>query len=112
MSDPKQSQTLSVVAHVSALFSSVWVSVLVPILLLLMSEDEVVKANARQSLNFQINIIIWSIVSLILCLVVVGFVLLFVVAAASIIMPIIATIKCASNPGTVYRYPLCFPILD
>jgi uncharacterized Tic20 family protein len=63
-----------------------------------------VRTNAVESLNFQISIIIYAIVSAILVFVLIGFVLLFVVAILAFILPIVAAVK--TSNGEAYRYPI------
>jgi uncharacterized Tic20 family protein len=105
-------KTLSVIAHLSALFSSAWISIVVPLVILLVSEDDVVKANARESLNFQISVILWSLIGFLLIFAMgVGFVVLAVVVVASVIMPIIAALRAAGDTSRAYQYPLVFRFL-
>ena len=95
---------LSVIAHLCALFTSLCVSVFGPIVILLIADNETVKQNARESLNFQLTMFIYAIISIPLCFFVIGFFTLGIVAIWSIIAPIIAMIKVANNPGTAHRY--------
>lgn len=105
MSEIQSRKLLSAVSHASALFSSTIVSFLIPLAILIASEDEVVKQNARESINFQFNMFLWGIIGGILSLVLVGFAILAVVIVASLIMPIFATIHAAGNDNQPYRYP-------
>lgn len=57
----------------------------------------------REAINFNISIIAYFIVSLLLCLVLVGIPLLVILLIYSIFMPIIASIKALD--GQDYRYP-------
>jgi hypothetical protein len=97
---------LSVVCHLAALFTSFLAALLVPIVILAVSEDDVVKANAREALNFQLNMLLWALLALLLVFVGIGVVLLIVLAIWCIIAPIIAMINVASTPEVPYRYPL------
>ena len=60
--------------------------------------------QAKECLNFQISLTIYAIVSVILALVIVGFVLIGLLFLLYIICTILAAVK-ASN-GEAYRYPL------
>jgi uncharacterized Tic20 family protein len=73
-----EAKTLSIIAHLAGLFSSLLISVLVPIAVLLLSDNMVARANARESLNFQINLFIWAVIAVVLCFILIGFVLLAV----------------------------------
>ncbi|NJO79604.1 MAG: DUF4870 domain-containing protein [Cyanobacteria bacterium RM1_2_2] len=106
--DPDQRKILSAVAHAACLIGWAWVPLLVPIAILLLSEDPIVKDNAKQSLNFQVNIILYSLVFLILAFLLIGIPLLFVVGIVSFVMPIFAILSVAANPDRPYRYPFVF----
>ena len=99
-----ESSFLSIIAHLCALFTSLFVSVLGPILILAAADDETVKQNARESLNFQLTMFIYGLISFALCLVFVGFIMLIVVGLWSIIAPIFAMIHVANHPETPHRY--------
>ena len=60
--------------------------------------------SAKESLNFQISVILWALVSWLLCLIVIGIPMLIAVAIAAIVLPIIAAVKVSD--GISYRYPL------
>ena len=59
--------------------------------------------HGKESLNFQITIVIASLISLVLCLVLIGFLLLPLLWLYGLAMSIIAGIK--ANEGVRYRYP-------
>ena len=106
-----EAKSLSIIAHLAALFSSVVISVLGPIIIMAATDNDVARGNARESLNFQINIIIWALLAAALCFVLIGFVLLPIVVLWSFIMPIVAMVRCANDENLVYRYPLCIRFL-
>jgi uncharacterized protein len=99
-----ESTILSVLAHACALFSSLFVSIIGPIAILAIADNETVKQNAREAINFQLSMLIYALVSLALCLVLIGYITLIVVAIWSFVSPIIAMIKVANNPGVAHRY--------
>ena len=78
-----------------------------PLVIWLMKKEQsaFVDANGKESLNFQITVLIAVVVSFLLCFVLIGLLLLPAVSIAAIVFAIIAGIK-ASN-GEVYRYPVC-----
>ena len=63
-----------------------------------------VEDQGKESLNFQITMMLATIVSALLMFVLIGFVLIFVVIIFQFIVVIIASIK--ANEGVCYRYPL------
>ena len=79
-----------------------------PLVIWLMKKDEdpFVEYHARESLNFQITLIIAIIVSILLMFVLIGFILIFVVLIFALVVEIIAGVKAAN--GEFYRYPLIF----
>ncbi len=99
-----ESSFLSIASHLCALFTSLFVAILGPILILAMTDNETVKQNARESLNFQLTMMLYALVSIPLCFIFVGFVTLFVVAIWSIVAPIIAMISVANEPAVPHRY--------
>ena len=72
-------------------------------------ESAFIDTQGRELLNFQLSFIIYAIVSGILCLILIGFVLLAVLAALWFIFTIIGLIK--ATEGKVYRFPLTFRML-
>ena len=73
------------------------------------NEFPTVAAHGKESLNFQISMLIYAIVSGILCIVFIGFLLLAAVGITSLVCVIIASVK-ASN-GVPFRYPLTIRFL-
>ena len=80
-------------------------SVLGPLIIWLIKKDEMpfVNDQGKESLNFQLTMLIAVIVSAILMLVFVGFLLLGVLIIYQIIVVIMASVK--ANEGVRYRYP-------
>ena len=61
--------------------------------------------QGKESLNFQISIFIYLIISGLLVILLIGIALLFAVGIFSLIMTIIAAVK--ANEGVAFRYPMC-----
>ena len=104
---------LSVLSHGSILFGSSVITIGVPIAILLLSEDSIVKQNAKEALNFLITCYILAAICIVL-IVSVGirlFFLLFLLLMASWVMPIIAMVKISQNPDRCYRYPIVWRLL-
>ncbi|RKH41425.1 DUF4870 domain-containing protein [Corallococcus llansteffanensis] len=78
----------------------------VPLFLMLTKgkESSFVRAHAVESLNFQITTFIAMAISAVLMCVAVGFILVPIVALASIVFTVIAGLK--ANDGELYRYPV------
>lgn len=81
-------------------------NVIGPLIIWLLKKDssEFVDYHGRESVNFQLSMLIWIIIAVMLCFVIVGFVLLPILALVDLICPIIAAVK--ANDGQYYRYPL------
>ncbi|MFZ5643513.1 MAG: DUF4870 domain-containing protein [Bacillota bacterium] len=81
-------------------------NIIVPLVLWLIKKEEYLAVNyhGREALNFNISITIYALVGALLCLILIGFVFLFVLAVFQIVLIIIATIE--ANKGNHYRYPL------
>uniref|UniRef100_UPI0030D6DA3B DUF4870 domain-containing protein n=2 Tax=Pseudomonas sp. EL_65y_Pfl2_R95 TaxID=3088698 RepID=UPI0030D6DA3B len=71
--------------------------------------DPFVDEQGKEALNFQISISIAFMISMLLMLVVIGFVLTTLVAIVGVVLAIIAGIK--ANEGQSYRYPFCWRII-
>jgi uncharacterized Tic20 family protein len=64
-----------------------------------------VDEQGKEAVNFQISILIYALVSGLLCFACVGFILAPAVAIFDIVFLLIAAVK--ANDGVHYRYPLC-----
>ncbi len=111
MEDIAQRKLLSALSDGAIFFSSTIISIGIPIAVLLISNDPVVKENAKESLNFHINLYIYGIIFGLLILVGIGIPLLILLWIVSLIMPIIAVIKVLSNPNLSYRYSFIFRLV-
>ncbi|MGS2641634.1 DUF4870 domain-containing protein [Streptosporangium sp. LJ11] len=94
--------TMSMLAHLLGLLTSF----VGPLVLYLAKKDEspYVRDQAAEALNFQLTVLIVYFVSWILAFVLIGFVLMFFLWVASIVMAIVAAV--AANRGERYRYPM------
>jgi uncharacterized protein len=111
MNSFEQRKLLSALSHGAIFFSSTIVSIGIPIAILLLNEDPVVKENAKESLNFHINLYIYGIIFGILVVVGIGIFLLIALGIVSFILPIIAIIKVVNEPDLPYRYPFIFRLV-
>ncbi len=80
-------------------------NILVPAVIWLTKRDShpFIDENGRESLNFQVTMLIYFVIAAILCLVFVGFLLLPVLFLGGIIFSIVAAIR--ASDGVPYRYP-------
>jgi uncharacterized Tic20 family protein len=102
---------LSALCHGSIFFSATIVSIGVPIAIFLISNDEIVQRNAKEALNFQLNVFVYAIISGILVFVLIGWLLLAILGIFVFIAPIFAIIKVLTNVNQVFRYPFIFRVL-
>ena len=73
-------------------------------------ESEFIADQGKESLNFQISIILYSIIAAFLILFIIGIPLLIAILAFDLIMIIIAGLK--ANEGQRYRYPLTLRLVQ
>lgn len=99
--------TLAALAHASALVASF----LGPLLILLLAgdDDELVERNAKNSLNFQIVVLVALVVAGLLSFVFIGILLFPLIGVIDAVLVLIATVK--ANDGEVYAYPYTPDIL-
>jgi uncharacterized Tic20 family protein len=100
---PSDERTWAMLSHLSHFFGS-WIAQLI-IMSTKGKESAFVRDQAVEALNFTITIAIAALVSLVLCLVLIGFVLLVAVLVAGVAFPLIGAVK--ANRGEWYRYPVC-----
>ncbi len=83
-----------------------------PLLLWLLKREEwpQVDDQGKESLNFQITWTILFFITIVLCFVMIGFVLLPVVILVDLILVVIATIK--ASEGELYRYPMTIRFIN
>jgi len=68
-----------------------------------------IDANGKESLNFQISMLIYNIIAGILCLVLIGFVILAILHILNLVLVIVASIQ--ASDGKFYRYPLTIRLI-
>lgn len=94
----------NVLCHLSAFLG---VGLILPLIVYLVTKDDhqsTIADHAREALNFHLSLFLYSLVSLALCLVLVGFLLLPIIAIAGLVLAIVAAVKASNNE--FYRYPL------
>ncbi|MDD7984055.1 DUF4870 domain-containing protein [Lentisphaera marina] len=104
----KEEKTNGMVCHLLALLSFAGVpfgGLLGPLIFWVIKKDEseFLDACGKEAINFQIAMLIYSFISIILCLVLIGYFMLFVI----VILDIVCIVKAANaaNRGLLYKYP-------
>lgn len=79
----------------------------IPILCWGLSSDPVVKANAKEALNYLLNVLFYGLFTIIgmVLLPVIGVVFLVLLGIASIVLPIFAIAHCLQHPDKPFVYP-------
>lgn len=87
-------------------------SILGPILILVVygKRSAFVADQATEALNFHLTVLIAGVVSVMLCFVLVGFVLLPVVVLGSMVLGVVAALQ--AHQGIAYRYPLTLRLVS
>ena len=101
-------RTLAMLAHLLGIFTGV----IGALVIWLMKKDEggFVENQAKEALNFQITLLIASVIGMVLTLVLIGFLVLLAVAVASIVFSIMGAMKAYS--GERYRYPVALRLVS
>ena len=94
---------LGLLAHLLAIVPGIGIFGPLVIYLVKKGQSSFVEENAKESLNFQLTMIIACIVSGILVVVGIGIVMLIVLGVLEVVLVIIATIRASENK--IYRYP-------
>ena len=105
----KQANTLPMLCHLLALCGYIVPlgHIIGPLIVWLTKKQEnpLVDDQGKESLNFQISMTIYAIVTGLLCFVFIGFLLLPALIIGDIVLVVIASIR--ASKGEQYRYPLC-----
>ena len=103
----QEERTWALASHIGSIVGA-WIAMafLVPLVILLVKgkESAFIRYHAVESLNFQLSMLIYLFVGVLLLFVLVGLVVLPVLGVLWLVFVVIATIR-ASN-GEAYRYPL------
>ncbi len=68
-----------------------------------------IDAHGKESLNFQISMLIYSLISGVLCLILIGFLLLAILHLLNLVLVIVASIQ--ASEGKLYRYPITIRLI-
>ncbi|MBX9891583.1 MAG: DUF4870 domain-containing protein [Chitinophagaceae bacterium] len=103
-SPTQDERNLSLIVHLVTFVSSF----IAPLIIYLVKKDEskFIAAHAKESLNFQITVVI---IGVLLFISIVGILLLWILGLAAAVLVIVATIK--ASDGKPYRYPFSIRLI-
>jgi uncharacterized protein len=108
-----QERNWALASHLGS-FLAAWfaLGLLCPLIVMLVkgNDSPFIRRHAVESLNFQINALIWTVVFGLLMIVVIGFVLLPLYGVFYLVCVVWATIK--ASRGEEVRYPLTFRLVS
>ena len=107
-------RTWNVLCHATALagFFVPWAGhILGPLIVWLAkrSDSPEIDEYGKESLNFQISMLIYNVIAAVLCLVLIGFILLAILHILNLVLVIIASIQ--ASEGKFYRYPMTIRLI-
>jgi uncharacterized Tic20 family protein len=103
---PDQERLWAMLSHLLSFVAAyLFLGFVAPLIVLLVfgPRSAFVRANAVESLNFNLTWLLYGVIGVILALVLVGFLILIVLGIAYLVLVIVASVK--ANNGEVYRYP-------
>src|SRR5512140_2680293 len=105
----------NVLCHATALagFFVPWAGhILGPLIVWLAKRDDSpeIDAHGKESLNFQISMLIYNVIAAIFCLILIGFAFLAILWVLNAIFVVVASIK--ASEGKFYRYPMTIRFID
>lgn len=108
-----QENTWCLMMHLSQLlaFASGGLGFVVPVVMWAMTKDQsaTISQHGTRIINWLLSFLIYSLVSGVLCMVLIGFPMLIAVLLMSVIFPIVAAMK--ANNGELWSYPLTIRFL-
>jgi Uncharacterized protein conserved in bacteria len=112
--DPRTERTWAIAAHLATFAGYVipFGNVIAPLVIYLMKREEssFVADQAKESLNFQISVMLLALVGLLLSFIGIGVLLLVAVAIAEVVLAIVAAIQ--AGEGKRYRYPFTLRLVQ
>ncbi len=106
--DSGNRKILAAVSHGSIFLSTFVLSVGVPLVIYLLSNDGVVKDSAKEAINFHFNVWLYTAIFGLLTWVLIGWPLLGILWIIQLVLPIMAILHSFKTPDRVFRYPLIF----
>ena len=109
-SQTEETRQWAVLLHLSTLLGFVLpvLGFIVPIIIWQWKKSELpgIDAHGKVVANAIVSYIIWGAIALPLCLLLIGFFLLWVLGILAVVFPIIAALK--ARDGELWDYPFCF----
>jgi len=107
-------RTWNVLCHATALagFFVPWAGhILGPLIVWLAKRGDSpeIDEHGKESLNFQISMLIYNVIAGLLCLVLVGFIMLAILHILNLVLVIVASIQ--ASEGKFYRYPITIRLI-
>jgi hypothetical protein len=102
---------LSAISHGSIFFSTTVFSIGVPIAIYFISDDPIVKENAKEAINFHFNVWFWGVVIAILVFLIIGWILVPIGYLLHWGLTGWAIVHSFSNPDQPFRYPFIVRLL-
>ena len=103
---PEQERLWAMLAHLLSFVAAyLFLGFVAPLVVLLVfgPRSAFVRANAVESLNFNLTWLLYGIIAVILAFLLIGIAILIVLGIAYLVLVIIASVK--ANNGEMYRYP-------
>ena len=107
-------RTWNVLCHATALagFFVPWAGhILGPLIVWLAkrTDSPEIDENGKESLNFQISMLIYNVIAGVLCLVLIGFIILAILHILNLVLVIVASIQASERK--FYRYPMTIRLI-
>ncbi len=101
-------KTMAMLSHILTLVAGF----IAPLVIYLIKRDEspYVRKHAAESLNFQISVAIYAVVSIPLIFIIVGVFTLIAIGILAFVLAIVATVK--ANEGQFFKYPLTIRLVN
>jgi uncharacterized Tic20 family protein len=112
--DSDKRKLLSILSHGSIFFSATLLAIGIPIAVLVVSDDPVVKDNAKEAINFHFNVWFWGSVIAFLTWITLGLLGIVLIPAGFLLhwgLTIWAISSCLGNPSQPFRYPFILRLL-
>jgi uncharacterized protein len=108
-------RTWTVLCHASALFGVFFhflghIGGPLIVWLLKRGESPEIDAHGKESLNFQLSMLIYDAIAFILCFLLIGIPILILLWVANTVLVIVASLK--ASEGKLYRYPFTIRFLN
>ncbi len=101
-------KTIALLSHILTFVAPI----LAPLIIYIIKKNEspFVAAHAKESLNFQITLIIAGIICFILIFLLVGILLIILLSVYSMVLIIVATVR--ASEGRLYKYPFSIKLIN